>query len=98
MEPAAVEAVKAGASETNLGTIIGALGVAVLFIASKWQSIIAFIKNKPQPQVLKKSEVETMIQISQSDFKNTIRNYPEREEVQEMIKEHDLAATTKTTL
>ena len=98
MEPAAVEAVKTRAVETNLGTIIGALGVAVMFIASKWSSIIAFIKNKPRPATLKKSDVETMIQFSRNDFENIVKKYPEREEVQDMIKEHDLAATTKTSL
>lgn len=100
MEPTAAEVVKtaAEAKEYNLGVILGAGAVAVTFIASKWQTIIAFIRNKPRPTSLKKADIETMLQFSRNEIDNKFQKYPEREEVQDMIKEHDLAATTKTTL
>ena len=98
MEPAA-EVVKTTASvQDNLGVVIGALSIAVMFIVSKWQTIMAFIRNKPRPKAISKTEVETMIQYSRTSIEATIQKFPEREEIQEMIKEHDAAATVKTTL
>jgi len=98
MEPAA-EVVKTTASvQNNLGMVIGALFIAVMFVISKWHTIIAFFKNKPLSRAVSKSEVETMIQYSRADIETAIQKFPEREEIQEMIKEHDAAATVKTTL
>lgn len=96
MEPTAAEVVKTATVQDNLGVVIGALSIAVMFIVSKWQTIMAFIKNKPRPKAISKTEVETMIQYSRTSIEATIQKFPEREEIQEMIKEHDAAATVKT--
>lgn len=93
MEPTAADTLK-----ENLGTVIGSLAIAALFIASKWQSIIAFIRNKPKTKPIGKAEVETMINYSRTSIEAVIQKYPERVEVENMIKEHDAAATSKTEL
>jgi len=98
MEPAAEVAKTASTVQYNLGVVIGALSIAAMFIASKWQTIMAFIRNKPRPKVITKTEVETMIQYSRTSIEATIKKYPERVEVENMIKEHDAAATSKTEL
>lgn len=93
MEPTAEVAKTASTVQDNLGVVIGALSIAVMFVASKWQTIMAFIRNKPRPKAVSKTEVETMIQYSRTSIEATIVKLPE---IQEMIKEHDAAATVKT--
>ena len=84
----AVTVASTSSNEYTLGMVFGAIGVALTFLVQKGPAIWALLRNKPVKKVLVRSEVEAIVK------SNSIG----REDVETMIKNHDEAATVKTTL